>query len=74
MRLFGLIVIGMLALVYVGLFAQAGSGYGYAGYSSFNNSPSFWYFGGPHYYHGTSIRNGSLSGPGGRGSGLHGGK
>lgn len=74
MRPFKIIAIAVLALAYFFLFSLASSGYGYAGYHGYAHGPSFWYFGGPHYYHGASVRNGSLGGPGGRGSGLHGGK
>lgn len=74
MRPFTIIAAVILALAYFSLYSFASSGYGYAGYHGYNHGPSFWYFGGPHYYRSTSLRNGSLSGPGGRGSGLHGGK
>lgn len=74
MRLFTIGAAAVLALIYFSLFSFASSGYGYAGYQGYHHGPSFWYFGGPHYYRSASVRNGSLGGPGGRGQGLHGGK
>lgn len=74
MRPFTLVATLALALLYFGMFSFASAGYGYAGYHGYRYGPSFWYFGGPHYYHNKSLRKGSLSGPGGRGHGLHGGK
>lgn len=74
MRPFIVIILVVLALLYFGLFFFAGTGYGYPGYHGYSHGPSFWYFGGPSYYHSASVRSGSLSGPGSRGGGLHGGK
>lgn len=74
MRKIAIIAMVILAVIYFSLFSFASAGYGYAGYHGYHHGASFWYFGGPHYYRSTSLRNGSLSGPGGRGRGLHGGK
>lgn len=74
MRYFSIIGIAAAALLYFGLFSFASAGYGYAGYHGYHHGPSFWYFGGPRFYPSRSLRNGSPGGPGGRGTGLHGGK
>ena len=64
----------VLAFVYLGLFSYSAAGYGYSGYGGYHSGPSFWYFGGPHYYPSRSLRRSSLEGPGTRGGGLHYGK
>lgn len=74
MRLTTLITAVVLGALYFGLFSYSASGYGYAGYNGYHHGPSFWYFGGPRYYPNRSLRNASLGGPGGRGSGIHYGK
>lgn len=63
-----------LAMLYFGLFPVASNGFGYAGYGGYHHGPSFWYWGGPRYYPGSSVRAGSLTGPGARGGGIHAGK
>jgi hypothetical protein len=58
----GLIVI--LAVLYFLILRSSMGGWGYAGYHGGTSyRPSFWYFGGPHYYTGTSVRTGSTGGP-----------
>lgn len=74
MRLITIVAGVVLAVVYFSLFSYAGAGYGYPGYGGHYAGPSIWYFGGPSYYRGASLRSGSRSGPGGRGSGLSYGK
>lgn len=74
MRLLTIIAALGLLVIYYSLFSYSSAGYGYAGYGGHYGAPSFWYFGGPSYYSGRSIRSGSPSGPGGRGAGLSYGK
>lgn len=64
-------IVAVLAMIYLSLFSYSSEGYGYPGY---HGGPSFWYFGGPHYYPNRSLRRGSLGGPGARGGGVHFGK
>lgn len=69
----GLIVI-LAALYFLILYFSTG-GWGYAGYHGGTSyRPSFWYFGGPHYYTGTSVRTGSTGGPSHIGGGPAAGK
>lgn len=67
-------IVAVLAMIYLSLFSYSSEGYGYPGYRGYYGGPSFWYFGGPHYYPNRSLRRGSLGGPGARGGGVHFGK
>jgi len=49
-------------------------GWGYCGYRGYHYGPSWWYWGGPRYYTGRSLRTGSVGSGYHRGGGLHGGK
>lgn len=61
-------------VVYFLLFPLSSHGYGYAGYGGYHHQPSFWYWGGAsNHYIDTSVREGSLGGPG-RTGGISGGK
>jgi len=69
----GLIVI-LAALYFLILYFSMG-GWGYAGYyRGTSYHPSFWYFGGPRYYSGPSVRTGSAGGPSHIGGGPSAGK
>ena len=68
----GLVVI--LAVFFIFLLSMSFRGCGYAGYRGYGYGPSFFYWGGPRYYPGPSVRTGSTGGPSHRGGGLHGGK
>ena len=64
----------ILAVIYIVLFSWSSRGWGYMGYRGYRYGPSFWYWGGPSYHYGESVRTGS---PGRRtyqGGGLRGGK
>lgn len=65
----------VIAVLYLGLFAFSARGYGYPGYGGYHAGPSFWYWGGPRYhYPSTTVRDGSIGGPGRTGGGIGGGK
>lgn len=69
-----IIVIVVLVLFYSLILYASTIGWGYAGYRGFYYGPSFWYWGGPRYYIGPSVRSGSIGGPGHRGGGPGSGK
>ena len=65
----------VLAGFYFFLFYLSIGGWGYAGYRhNTAYTPSFWYWGGPHYYAGPSVRAGSPGGPSHLGGGPRAGK
>jgi hypothetical protein len=64
----------VMGISYLALLPSANAGYGYMGHRGYHHGPSFWYFGGPSTYHGTSARSGSISGPNNRGGGPGSGK
>ncbi|MFV2055164.1 MAG: hypothetical protein ACC707_01810 [Thiohalomonadales bacterium] len=66
------LIIGM-AVLFFALMSFSLRGWGYAGYGGFGYGPSFFYFGGPSYYSGRSVRTGSIGGPGNRSGGISGG-
>jgi hypothetical protein len=69
-----LIVLMVITVVYIAMLPLSSYGYGYAGYGGYHHGPSFWYWGGARdHYVGTSVREGSLGGPG-RNAGISGGK
>lgn len=72
--LFALVLaIGLFAIIYL----ASEKGYGYTGDDGYNSHGSFWYFSGVKHHGGISnrsIREGSSSGPSGRGGGFSGGK
>ncbi len=67
-------IILILVVFFIFLLSVSFRGWGYAGYYGYHYGPSFWYWGGPHYYPGTSARGGSIGGPRHLGGGPHGGK
>ncbi len=69
-----IIVVAILVCIYIFGFFISRQGWGYTGYYGYHHGPSFWYFGGPNYYRGASVRSGSVSGPSHVGGGLSGGK
>ncbi len=69
-----LIVLGIYVAFFFLVYSCARDGYGYMGYHGYYRGPSFFYFGGPRYYYGPSLRAGSVGGPGVRGGGFRGGK
>jgi hypothetical protein len=72
----GVALFFIISLAIVFLFATFLSfrGWGYSGYYGWNSGPSWFYWGGPKYYHSPSIRTGSVGGPSHRGGGAGGGK
>lgn len=71
---FGMIVvIAILAILFIVMLSAGARGYGYPGYGGYYHSPSFFYWGGPSYYSGYNVRDGSVGGPGHRGGGIRGG-
>lgn len=68
-------LIVVLAVFYFFFLFHSMRGWGYAGYyDAYATQPSFWYWGGPHYYAGPSIRAGSTGGPAHMGGGPRAGK
>jgi len=64
-----LIILGVfLSGFYFMMFFLSFSGWGYAGYRGYHYGPTFWYWGGAHYYPSTSARTGS-AGSGSRSGG-----
>lgn len=56
-------LVGVLGLLYFFILSLSWRGWGYAGYRGYHYGPSFWYWGGPTYYPGSSTRSGSVGGP-----------
>jgi hypothetical protein len=70
-----IVVLIILAVLYAFLFFLSYRGWGYAGYYNRHHyGPSFWYWGGPRYYTGASVRTGSYGGPSHVGGGPGAGK
>ena len=68
------VLIGILAVVYIFLMAFSFRGWGYPGYRGYSRGGSFFYWGGPRYYPGTSVRGGSIGGSRALGGGPRAGK
>lgn len=68
------LILGLLVLVYFVGFYFSYSGYGYPGHHYRHYRGSYFYWGGTRYFHGPSMRGGSVGGPNHSGGGFHGGK